>query len=143
MHDVARAGQRLKDVIPWDDYDDEVRRVFSVANSWRDSHVLPMKSIRLSIAHRMRHLKLSGDVVARAKRMSSIRGKLRRHPGKLDQMQDLGGCRAIMDVWRDNLGEKLRRSRVLPHIWCRSPFAKEFARRCLSIGPAAFLEFLS
>jgi hypothetical protein len=97
MHDVARAGQRLKDVIPWDDYDDEVRRVFSVANSWRDSHVLPMKSIRLSIAHRMRHLKLSGDVVARAKRMSSIRGKLRRHPGKLDQMQDLGGCRAIMD----------------------------------------------
>ncbi|WP_162695534.1 RelA/SpoT domain-containing protein [Agrobacterium tumefaciens] len=97
MHDVARAGQRLKDVIPWEDYDDEVRRVFSVANSWRDSHVLPMKSIRLSIAHRMRHLKLSGDVVARAKRMSSIRGKLRRHPGKLDQMQDLGGCRAIMD----------------------------------------------
>ena len=97
MYDVARAGQRLKDVIPWDDYDDEVRRVFSVANSWRDSHVLPMKSIRLSIAHRMRHLKLSGDVVARAKRMSSIRGKLRRHPVKLDQMQDLGGCRAIMD----------------------------------------------
>ncbi|ANM16905.1 RelA/SpoT domain-containing protein [Rhizobium sp. N541] len=97
MNDVARAGQRLKDVIAWDDYDDEVRRVFAVANSWRDSHVLPMKSIRLSIAHRMRHMKLSGDVVARAKRMSSIRGKLRRHPGKLDQMQDLGGCRAIMD----------------------------------------------
>ncbi len=35
--------------------------------------------------------------MARAKRMSSIRGKLRRHPGKLDQMQDLGGCRAILD----------------------------------------------
>lgn len=64
MNDVARAGQRLKDVIAWDDYDDEVRRVFAVANSWRDSHVLPMKSIRLSIAHRMRHMKLSGDVVA-------------------------------------------------------------------------------
>lgn len=97
MNDVARAGQRLKEIIPWEDYDDDVRSVFAIANSWRDSHVLPMKSIRLSIAHRMRHMKLSGDVVARAKRMSSIRGKLRRHPGKLDQMQDLGGCRAIMD----------------------------------------------
>lgn len=94
--DIAKAGDRLRAHILWDDYGHDVLETFAIANSWRNSHVLPMKSIRQSVGQRMRHLGLEGDCVSRAKRMVSIRDKLRRHPGKLNQMQDLGGCRAIL-----------------------------------------------
>lgn len=40
---------------------------------------------------------ISGDMAARPKRMESIRRKLRESSTKLDQMQDIAGCRAIMD----------------------------------------------
>jgi hypothetical protein len=128
MNDVRRSGERLREDLAFDEANlsgnEDVLQVFRVANSYRDSHVYPMRSIRLSIEHRMRMLKAGGLTAARPKRMSSIRRKLRSGTMKLDQMQDLGGCRAIMDniqgvnVLLDSIHERFPHSirREYPYI---------------------------
>lgn len=98
MKAVRKAGTHLAGSIRFDPGSyREALEIFSVANSWRDSHILPMRSVRLSVRARMRKFGLSGDMASRPKRMSSIRRKLRDSTCKLDQVNDLGGCRAIMD----------------------------------------------
>ncbi|MBW9051120.1 RelA/SpoT domain-containing protein [Rhizobium mesosinicum] len=99
MHEVRAAGKRLKDdlrLTPDVDWRD-AHHVFAVANSWRDSHFFPMRSVYLSVAYRMRKIGIKGDMAARPKRMASIRRKLRDSDIHLDRMQDIGGCRAILD----------------------------------------------
>ncbi|WP_156939913.1 RelA/SpoT domain-containing protein [Mesorhizobium sp. LNHC209A00] len=71
-------------------------RIFSITNSWRDSHFLPMRSVRFSVGHHIKALRLKGDMASRPKRMASICRKLRESTTNLDTMNDIGGCRAIM-----------------------------------------------
>lgn len=75
----------------------EILQTFAIAHSWRNSHVYPMTSVRSSLIHRMRAAGIVGITASRPKRMSSIRKKLRRFDVKLDQINDLAGCRAILD----------------------------------------------
>lgn len=99
MNSVRRAGQQLASklyVVDEQTYHD-VQDVFHIANSWRDSHFLPMRSVYVSVRFKMLRSGVSGDMAARPKRMASIRRKLRESSTKLDQMQDIAGCRAIMD----------------------------------------------
>ncbi|UTV37663.1 RelA/SpoT domain-containing protein [Ensifer adhaerens] len=99
MKAVRKAGERLAanvQVFDEQSYQD-AQDVFRVANSWRDSHFLPMRSVYLSVRFRMLRAEISGNMAARPKRMASIRRKLRESSTKLDQMQDIGGCRAILD----------------------------------------------
>ncbi|MER8374870.1 RelA/SpoT domain-containing protein [Mesorhizobium sp. M1406] len=101
MRAVRKAGDRLAKPIQFGrditagQYVDALE-IFSIANSWRDSHFLPMRSVRFSVGHHMRALRLKGDMASRPKRMASIRRKLRESTTKLDTMNDIGGCRAIM-----------------------------------------------
>ncbi|RVI11600.1 hypothetical protein CN206_13945 [Sinorhizobium meliloti] len=99
MNAVRRAGHRLADKLyVVDDHGYQpAQEVFRIANSWRDSHFLPMRSVYLSVRFRMLRSGIAGDMAARPKRMASIRRKLRETSTKLDQMQDIAGCRAIMD----------------------------------------------
>lgn len=106
MNVVRRAGEFLKKPIVVDESFGSTEKAavvdaFTVANSFRDSHVYPMRGIKLSVMHRMRQLGVSGLTAARPKRMTSIRRKLTEGTNKLDQIQDLGGCRVIAD---DNEG---------------------------------------
>lgn len=95
--DVVRAGNALKGRLIWTPENAaDIHRVFAIANSWRASHALPMHSLRAELQARMTTLKLKGLTVARLKQMSSIRGKLDRIDSNLRQLQDLGGCRAIV-----------------------------------------------
>jgi hypothetical protein len=49
--DVRNAGKVIASDMPWTDETElAIRQAFAVANSWRDSHVIPMRSIRLSAA---------------------------------------------------------------------------------------------
>lgn len=98
MKSVRKAGKLLSDRLHLSDPD--VHEIFQVANSWRDSHIYPMRSIYLTLRHRVRRNgHISGDMASRAKRMASIRRKLRDSNVnvKLDQMNDIAGCRAILD----------------------------------------------
>lgn len=101
MKAVRKAGDRLAKLIQFGQditvgqYVDTLE-IFSIANSWRDSHFLPMRSVRFSVGHHMRALRLKGDMASRPKRIASIRRKLRESTTNLDTMNDIGGCRAIM-----------------------------------------------
>jgi hypothetical protein len=97
MHDVKRAGEIIAGELRWSDESaPKIREAFYVANSWRDSHAYPMRSVRYSLLWYMRKRDLHGMTAARLKRMQAIRRKLRRIDLNLNQLQDLGGCRAIL-----------------------------------------------
>lgn len=98
MNDVRAAGIKLAGKVRFDaaNYRDAVE-TFRVANSWRDSHIRPMQSVRASVRSHMRLAGIPGNMASRPKRMSSIRRKLAETTLRLDQMQDLGGCRAILN----------------------------------------------
>jgi ppGpp synthetase/RelA/SpoT-type nucleotidyltranferase len=55
-----------------------------------------MLHLRQELSAKLRSAGLVGLTAARLKRMGSIRAKLRRGPHTLYQMQDIGGCRAIV-----------------------------------------------
>ena len=95
--DVVRAGDALRGALIWGpDTKTEIHKVFSIANSWRASHAFPMHRLRAELHGRMSALKLKGLTAARLKQMPSIRGKLQRIDSNLRQLQDLGGCRAVV-----------------------------------------------
>jgi hypothetical protein len=80
MKAVRKAGEKLAgSLVLYDGMPDaersDILNTFAVANSWRDSYVYPMRSVRLSVLHRMRQLGIGGITAARPKRMSSIRKK--------------------------------------------------------------------
>lgn len=95
--DVKRAGELIASNLPWtDESAPAIREAFRIANSWRDAHAYPMRSIRYSVLWHMRESRAEGITAARLKRMQAIRRKLRRIKLNLNQLQDLGGCRAIL-----------------------------------------------
>ncbi|WP_338661778.1 RelA/SpoT domain-containing protein [Pararoseomonas sp. SCSIO 73927] len=116
-NEVRRAGEVIASSLVWSpETEEEILQAFKVANSWRDSHAYPMRSIRNSVIQHIHHAGLDGLTAARLKRMQAIRRKLRRTGATflLNQLQDLGGCRAIMDdiggvrVLADRLRSQMR-----------------------------------
>lgn len=116
MKDVRRSGEALKAGMIWtEETKPEIVRTFQIINSFRDAHLYPMRSLRQSVIGRMNSMKMSGFTSARPKRLISIRDKLRRSPGKLDQMQDLGGVRAVVDDV-ESVRQLIERCRIqFPH----------------------------
>jgi Region found in RelA / SpoT proteins len=97
MRDVRRAGEALAGDLIWtDETADGIREIFRIANNWRDSHAFPMRKLRYELIGQIRRQQVSGQTVARLKRMPSIRRKLRNISANLNQIQDLAGCRAIL-----------------------------------------------
>lgn len=91
---IEQAGDVLRGEISTDD--EEAAEVFRIAHHWRNSHILPMTHIRRELSAKVRRVQVGAVSVSRLKRMISIRRKLRTTPLKLYQIQDIGGCRAIM-----------------------------------------------
>jgi Region found in RelA / SpoT proteins len=102
MKDVLRAGEMLAGKMIWTpESRPKIIEAFRIANNWRDSHAYPMRKVRSELSSAMRQCAVRGHTVARLKRMPSIRRKLQKLPGKLNQMQDLAGCRAILPLMKD------------------------------------------
>ncbi len=102
LKEVRQAGELIARTLEWThDTEDDIRDAFHVANRWREAHAYPMRSVRGSLRWYMHALDLEGVTVARLKRMQAIRRKLVRSPVKLHQLQDLGGCRAILPSLQD------------------------------------------
>lgn len=97
MKKVKRAGKTIAGVLPWTEESAPlIKEAFLIANNWRDAHAYSMRSIRYHIIYYMKKNQLVGVTAARLKRMQAIRRKLRRVPENMNQLQDLGGCRAIL-----------------------------------------------
>ena len=92
----------------------EAERLHAVAvvNQWRASHARPLDTFRVNLRRRVG---TRGVVAQRLKRLPSVVSKLERLPRiRLSQMQDIGGCRAIVANADDafNLAGDLGASRM-------------------------------
>ena len=96
---IDRAGNTLR---PWWVSNDpgnivEIGQAWLIAQNWRSSHAYPLNSFQVNLRQRASKIEGSAIVAQRQKRISSVLNKLAREPTmKLSQMQDLGGCRAIL-----------------------------------------------
>jgi len=95
--EVNRAGRMLIDPSSWSDLD-ELQKMFAVINNWRAAHNFPLNTFHVTLRSRARKLDPHAVTAQRLKRLSSIRAKLNREREtmKLTQMQDIGGCRAVL-----------------------------------------------
>lgn len=96
--DIDRAGAQL---VPWWTYKElppeEVGNAFLIVQNWRTSHAFPLNTFQNGLRKRAKRIRPDALVAQRLKRFSSLMNKLTREPQmKLSQMQDLGGCRAIL-----------------------------------------------
>lgn len=75
----------------------EAGHAVHVVNNWRASHNWPLYAIRKTLENRAKRIAPSSLIAQRIKRLPSIEAKLRnfRHL-TLTQIQDIGGCRAIL-----------------------------------------------
>jgi len=73
-----------------------------VVNNWRSAHGYPLQCIKMALKGRAKRMDRNAIVAQRVKRLPSILAKLKREPQmRLSQMQDIGGCRAIVSTIRD------------------------------------------
>jgi ppGpp synthetase/RelA/SpoT-type nucleotidyltranferase len=99
---VNRAGEMMvrgkpADFADFDEYLGEYFDALDIVNNWRSSHSFPMNTFTVGLKRRAKNIDSHCIIAQRIKRMSSIELKLRRYETMtLSQMQDLGGCRAIM-----------------------------------------------
>ncbi len=81
---------------------DELDQTLEIVNNWRSSHGHPLHVMRATLFSRARRLQEDAIVAQRLKRLSSIALKLSRHRSmRFSRMQDIGGCRAILDDIKD------------------------------------------
>ena len=93
---VDAAGQKLRDadLALFEFFEPDLH----VLSNWRSSHSFPLNSIQMNLRQATTRV-CSGAIIAqRLKRTPSIVHKLRRFSNmRLSQMQDVGGCRAVLD----------------------------------------------
>jgi hypothetical protein len=100
---INRAGRALVDAMyadtyEWNDpqwYDYSI--CLDVINNWRASHAYPLLIMRMTLGNYAKKVDSNPLVAQRIKRLVSIAAKLDREGRmKLSQMQDIGGCRAVV-----------------------------------------------
>ena len=75
----------------------EIPEAYEIIENWRTSDAMPLLTFRMALGNRAKRVEPKAIVAQRLKRYSSVMNKLVREPQmKLSQMQDLGGCRAIL-----------------------------------------------
>jgi ppGpp synthetase/RelA/SpoT-type nucleotidyltranferase len=109
--EIDRAGELLADadaifendsVLDWD-WVAEYHAAIAIVNNWRAVHSYPLQTMKMLLKNRAKRICPTAIVAQRLKRMASVKLKLKlsrqagRHPN-LSQMQDIGGCRAIMET---------------------------------------------
>lgn len=72
--------------------------VLQTINNWRSSHGFPLNTFQIELRRTAKRIDPDADVVQRIKRLEAIHNKLRLGSGmRLTQMQDIGGCRAVVN----------------------------------------------
>lgn len=92
FRDIFKAGEPVtaRDIV-------DLNQALDVINNWRSSHAYPLNAIVMTLRNTAKRFDSNALVAQRIKRLASIGLKLVRFERmKLSQMQDLGGCRAIL-----------------------------------------------
>lgn len=94
--EVGRAGDRL--VFQRNAGERYKEEDVQILHEWRMLHLYPLSKIKFYLEREASFLNKNALMSSRIKRLPSIVTKLARFPDmKLNKMQDLGGCRAILD----------------------------------------------
>src|SRR6185295_3672704 len=94
--EIDRAGKILTQKDP---PASELEKALTVMNNWRSSHSFPMNTFKIRLGRASKRIDNEALIVQRLKRVPSIIKKLNRaqtQTMKLSQMQDIGGCRAVL-----------------------------------------------
>ncbi|MCC7428862.1 MAG: RelA/SpoT domain-containing protein [Alphaproteobacteria bacterium] len=101
--EIDRAGKYFANTDPklWRDFSeidefvlyDQSRHVLS---NFRAAHGFPLNALQMVLRSRARKFDSACIISQRLKRLESIRSKLNKITTKLSQMQDIGGCRAVL-----------------------------------------------
>ena len=124
--EVDASGTELVDESSWGE---SLEEAFAVIDNWRSSHYRPLNTFQVGLRRRARQVDPNSLIAQRIKRLSSIALKLRRFSTlRLSQMQDIAGCRAVVDsvAHVDNLVDAYRKSDIkhkLDHVddYIRNP----------------------
>ncbi len=98
---VDWAGELLANDPPR--YTVDVAFAEEIVNSFRAIHSYPLQAMKMTLKGRAKRICPNAIIAQRLKRLASIKLKLKlsieagNHP-KLSQMQDIGGCRAVVDT---------------------------------------------
>lgn len=76
----------------------EWEKAVDIVNNWRSAHAYPLNAIQMNLRNAAKRSDRHALLAQRIKRLSSIALKLDRFEKmRLSQMQDLGGCRGILE----------------------------------------------
>jgi ppGpp synthetase/RelA/SpoT-type nucleotidyltranferase len=90
-------NKAARTVLEGDSSTDEYWNALTIVNNWRSSHSFPLNTMQVGLRAKATQIDGTALVAQRIKRLASITAKLERFPEmKLTQMQDLGGCRAVV-----------------------------------------------
>ena len=91
---IDKAGRALLEMAQ----DDLAREAeIAVVDNWRSCHAYPLQVIKMTLLNRAKKIDSRALIAQRLKCRPSIEIKLRDNPQmQLSQMQELGGCRAVL-----------------------------------------------
>jgi ppGpp synthetase/RelA/SpoT-type nucleotidyltranferase len=93
---VDRAARQL---LVGDATTPEYWQAMNTVNNWRASHNFPLNTFQVTLRKKALAIDPHRLVAQRIKRMTSIEAKLARFPAmRMSQMQDIGGCRVILNT---------------------------------------------
>ncbi len=125
----------------WARYDDDV----SIINHWRLCHAYPLNAMQINLRWRARKFDRRPLIAQRTKRLVSIGNKLFYNPKmKLTQMQDVGGCRAVLRSAGavENLARFIRHGSRMNHEFSTIDELYERAKRLRLSGNTFSIPFL-
>lgn len=92
---IDKAGETL--IRPVKDQDrSELDDAIAKLNNWRSFHGFPLNTLAVDLKQKANRIQSDAHVVRRLKRSRSIVAKLSQKTMRLTQMQDIGGCRAVL-----------------------------------------------
>jgi ppGpp synthetase/RelA/SpoT-type nucleotidyltranferase len=103
--EIDRAGETLalSEASPLFVSEAEIDSATAIVNNWRAIHSYPLQTMKMTLKRRAKRICQTAIIAQRLKRLASIKLKLKlskeagKHPN-LSQMQDIGGCRAVMET---------------------------------------------
>lgn len=100
---VDKAGNRLRAILKkdaWDEADfDALNTAGDTMLAFRAAHQYPLTKATMGLRSVVTTEKCRVEVTQRLKRVTTILDKIQRYPTlRLSSMQDLGGCRAVLDT---------------------------------------------
>ncbi|MEO6068654.1 MAG: RelA/SpoT domain-containing protein [Gemmatimonadota bacterium] len=94
---VDRAGRTLADGVALSTIEEQ--GCLEIVNNWRSAHSFPLNTIQMLVRRHGRRISSKSLTAQRIKRLPSIVAKLQRKQSmRLSQLQDVGGCRCVLDT---------------------------------------------